>query len=71
MGLGDRALPSAAAAIPGVALPATRAQSDHRRSDPDPIAYVRALEAVPLFEQVRAEPAPGDNRIEITLRVRA
>ena len=39
--------------------------------DPDPIAYVRALEAEPLFDQVRAEPAPGgEDRLEITLRVR-
>ena len=39
--------------------------------DPDPIAYVRALEAEPLFDQVRAEPARGgEGRLEITLRVR-
>ncbi len=39
--------------------------------DPDPIAYVRALEAEPLFEQVRAEPARGgEEGLEITLRVR-
>lgn len=38
--------------------------------DLDPIAYVRSLEAEPLFEHVRARPAAGgDNRIEITLRV--
>ena len=40
-------------------------------ANPDPIAYVRALEAEPLFEQVRAEPARGGKgRFEITLRVR-
>ena len=39
--------------------------------DPDPIAYVRALEEEPLFEQVRAEPARGgEGRLRITLRVR-
>lgn len=38
--------------------------------DPDPIEYVRALEAVPLFSQVRAEPGRGENRIEITLKVK-
>ena len=38
--------------------------------DPDPIEYVRSLEAVPLFAQVRAEPARGENRIEITLKVK-
>ena len=38
--------------------------------DPDPIEYVRSLEAVPLFAQVRAEPGRGENRIEITLKVK-
>ena len=41
---------------------------------PDPIAYVRRLESEPLFEQEKAEPAHGENgenRLEITLRVRA
>ena len=37
---------------------------------PDPIAYIRALEAVPLFTQVKAEPGPGRDRLEITLTVR-
>ena len=36
---------------------------------PDPIAYIRALEAVPLFTQVKAEPGPGRDRLEITLTV--
>ena len=35
----------------------------------DPIAYIRALEAVPLFTQVKAEPGPGQNRLQITLSV--
>ena len=38
--------------------------------DPDPIAYIRALEAVPLFSQVRAEPGRDQDRIEITLEIR-
>ena len=38
--------------------------------DPDPIEYVRSFEAVPLFAQVRAEPGRGENRIEITLKVK-
>ena len=40
---------------------------------PDPIGYIRRLEAEPLFEPVKAEPAHGENgenRLEITLRVR-
>ena len=71
MGLVDRAIPGEAAQF--------REWSYQQRElrviveDPglDPIAYVRSLEAVPLFDQVRAEPARGENRIEITLRVRA
>ena len=35
----------------------------------DPIAYIRALEAVALFDRVRAEPGNGGNRLELTLRV--
>ncbi len=36
----------------------------------DPIAYVRALEAVPLFDQVQVGQSHRDDRVEITLRVR-
>ena len=36
----------------------------------DPIAYVRALEAVPLFDQVQVGQSRRNNRVEITLRVR-
>ena len=36
----------------------------------DPIAYVRALEAVPLFDQVQVGQSRRGNRVEITLRVR-
>ena len=36
----------------------------------DPIAYVRALEAVPLFGQVQVGQSRRNNRVEITLRVR-
>ena len=39
--------------------------------NPDPIATVRALEAVPLFDRVRAQSARGgEGRLEITLEVR-
>ena len=37
---------------------------------PDPIGYVRALEGEPLFEEVNAEPLPGNDGIVITLKVR-
>ena len=36
---------------------------------PDSIAYIRALEAVPLFTRVKAEPGPGRDRLQITLTV--
>ena len=70
MGLVDRAIPGEAAQFRE-----WRYQQRELRvvvEDPglDPIAYVRSLEAQPLFDQVRAEPARGENRIEITLRVR-
>ena len=70
MGLVDRAIPGEAAQFRE-----WRYQQRELRvvvEDPglDPIAYVRSLEAEPLFDQVRAEPARGENRIEITLRVR-
>ena len=70
MGLVDRAIPSAAAQFREWRYQQPELRVIIEDPDPDPIAYVRALEAVPLFERVRAEPAPGDNRIEITLRVR-
>ena len=71
MGLVDRAIPNAAAQFREWRYQQRELRVIIEDPDPDPIAYVRALEAVPLFEQVRAEPAPGDNRIAITLRVRA
>ena len=37
--------------------------------DPDPIAYVRALEAHPLFDQVKAEQARKADRLKISMRV--
>lgn len=36
---------------------------------PDPVAYVRALEASPTFSQVRAVPVPDGDRLEITMTV--
>ena len=71
MGLVDRALPSAEARFRE-----WRYQQRELKvvvEDPalDPITYVRALEAEPLFDQVRVEPVHGDDRLEITLRVRA
>ena len=35
----------------------------------DPVAYIRSLEAEPLLEQVRVERRPGENLLEIRLKV--
>ena len=70
MGLVDRAIPSPAAQFREWRYQQGELRVIVEDPDPDPIAYVRSLEAEPLFEQVRAEPARGDDRIEITLRVR-
>ena len=69
MGLVDRALPG-----PQARFREWRYQQGEltvlvEDPDLDPITYVRSLEAVPLFDRVKAKPARGDNRIEITLRV--
>ena len=70
MTLVDRALPSAQAEFREWRYQQRELTMVIEDPDPDPIAYVRALEAEPLFEQVRAEPARGgENRLEITLRV--
>ena len=70
MGLVDRAIPSAAAQFREWRYQQRELRVIVEDPDPDPIAYVRSLEAVPIFDQVRAEPARGDDRLEITLRVR-
>ena len=71
MGLVDRAIPGPAAQFQEWRYQQRELKVVVEDPDLDPIAYVRSLEAEPLFEHVRAKPAPGgDNRIEITLRVR-
>ena len=70
MGLVDRAIPSAGARFREWHYQQRELKVIVEDPDLDPIAYVRALEAEPLFDQVRAEPVRGDDRIEITLRVR-
>ena len=72
MGLVDRALPSAEAEFREWRYQQRELRVVVTDPVPDPIAYVRRLEAEPLFEQVKAEPARGEhgeNRLEITLRV--
>ena len=70
MGLVDRAIPSAQARFREWHYQQRELKVIVEDPDLDPIAYVRALEAEPFFDQVRAEPVRGDDRIEITLRVR-
>ena len=70
MGLVDRAIPSAQARFRQWHYQQRELRVVVEDPDLDPITYVRALEAEPLFDQVRAEPVRGDDRLEITLRVR-
>jgi len=70
MGLVDRALPSAQARFREWHYQQRELKVVVEDPDMDPITYVRSLEAEPLFDQVRAEPVQGDDRLEITLRVR-
>ena len=70
MGLVDRAIPSAQARFREWRYQQRELTVVLEDPDMDPITYVRSLEAEPLFEQVKAEPAHGESRIAITLRVR-
>lgn len=70
MGLVDRAIPNAQARFREWRYQQRELKVVVEDPDLDPIAYVRSLEAEPLFDQVRAEPVRGDDRLQITLRVR-
>ena len=70
MGLVGRAIPSAQARFREWHYQQRELRVIVEDPDLDPITYVRALEAEPLFDQVRAEPVRGDDRLQITLRVR-
>ena len=70
MALVDRALPSAEAEFREWRYQQRELRLVVTDPAPDPIAYVRALESEPLFDQVTAVPARGDDRLEITLRIR-
>ena len=69
MGLVDRALPGPRAQFREWRYQQRELTVLVEDPDLDPITYVRSLEAEPLFDQVKAEPARGTHRIEITLRV--
>ena len=70
MGLVDRAIPNAQARFREWHYQQRELKVVVEDPDLDPITYVRSLEAEPLFDQVRAEPVRGDDRLRITLRVR-
>ena len=70
MGLVDRAIPGSEARFREWRYQQRELTVLVEDPDLDPIEYVHSLEAEPRFERVRAEPARGDNRIEISLRVR-
>ena len=70
MGLVDRALPGADARFREWRYQQRELEVIVEAPDLDPIEYVRSLEAEPLFDQVRAEPVRGDDRLAIMLRVR-
>ena len=70
MGLVDSAIPSADAQFRQWSYQQRELSVVLRDQNADPIAYVRALEAVPMFEQVAAEQGRRDNEIEMTLVVR-
>ena len=69
MGLVDRVLPGSRAQFREWRYQQRELTVLVEDPDLDPITYVRSLEAEPLFDQVKAEPARGTHRIEITLRV--
>ena len=65
----DRALPNAEAEFREWSYQQRKLSVVVEEPDPDPVAYVRALQAERLFEKVRAEPSRGENQLEITLEV--
>ena len=65
----DRAIPSEVAELKEWRYQQGRLTVLIEDQRPDPVAYVRALETVPMFSQVRAVPAPGGDLLEITLMV--
>lgn len=69
MGEVDRALPSASAEFHEWRYQRGELAILVEDTDPDPISYVRALEAHPLFSQVRAEQARKAGRLKISMQV--
>lgn len=70
MGEVDRALPSTAATFHEWRYQRGSLSIVIEDAAADPIAYVRALEAHPLFDQVKAEQARKVGRLKISMRVK-
>ena len=69
MGLVDQAIPSATARFHSWRYQQRELRFVVEDAQPDPIEYVRALQAQPLFRQVKTQPTRWPNRIEVTLRI--
>ena len=69
MGEVDRTLPSTAATFHEWRYQRGALSIVIEDAEADPIAYVRALEAHPLFDQVKAEQARQAGRLKISMRV--
>ena len=70
MGLIDRAIPSPDARFRQWSYQQRELSVVVRDESAEPVAYVRSLEAEPMFEDVAAVQGRGENEIRITLRVR-
>ena len=69
MGIVDQALPSEAARFGNWRYQLGELELVIEDPNPDPIAYVRALEAQPLLQQVRVGAAQRSDQLQIVLRV--
>ena len=71
MGEVDRTLPSSSATFHEWRYQRGELAIVIEEAEPDPIAYVRALEAHPLFDQVKVEQTRKAGRLKISMRVGA
>lgn len=69
MGVVDQALPSASALFRTWRYQQRELSLVVEDGEPNPIEYIRALEAQPLFQDVKTQPTRWPNRLEVTLKV--
>ena len=69
MGLIDQAIPSATARFHSWRYQQRELRFVIEDDEPNPIEYVRSLQAQPLFREVKTQPTRWPNRIEVTLQV--